>query len=121
LEFPCLDPKITSDTELQNVWTFLPTENSVISAICKDHFCTYLLEQYGTLLNHAANAPLNPILFQKMLAKQCPNVRGTKNSPISAGTIFRMPGNTIHAGPESDETNGRAIFLCSKSSRITTI
>jgi hypothetical protein len=111
LEFPCLDTKITMATELQKVWTFLPTENNVISAICKDPFCTHLLEHYGTLLNHAANAPLNPISYQNMLAKQCPNVRVTNNSPISAGTIFRMPGNTIHAGPESDKHNGRAIFF----------
>jgi hypothetical protein len=116
LEFCCLDPKVTTPSDLQHVWKFLPKTNGVISAIHGNSFCTHLLKEYSSLLNHAADAPLNPVSFQKSITtKHLSAKKKSDETPVAAGTVFRMPGNTIHAGPESDKRYLRAIFLCCQS------
>jgi hypothetical protein len=115
LEFPILNPKITTVADLKEVWTFLPEKNNVFDAIISNNFCTDLLNQYGTLLNHNANSPLNPIPYQRALARLSPYYKAGHNSPFLAGTIFKMPGNTIHAGPKSDAHLCRTIFFFAAS------
>lgn len=45
LEFCCLDTKVTTPSDLQHVWKFLPKTNGVISAIHGNSFCTHLIRQ----------------------------------------------------------------------------
>jgi hypothetical protein len=114
MEFPVLQPNISTITDLQKVWTFLPERNNIFSAISQNNDCIDLLNQYGKLLNHDPETPLNPISYQRALARFCENFRG-RNSPFPAGTIFQMAGNTIHAGPESDKQLCRCIFFYAAS------
>jgi hypothetical protein len=57
MEFPILEPSVTTVTDLQKVWTFLPENNNVFSAIAKNDACIDMLNQYGKLLNHDSTPP----------------------------------------------------------------
>jgi hypothetical protein len=116
LEFPVLDPPISCVQDLQQVWDFFETDSLVFKAISECNVCTDLLQKYGNLLNHDAEHPTNSPTIHKWMvnqyAKQNPS-KDTKNwhSIYPAGTLFRMPGNTIHAGPPSHKRKCRAIFF----------
>jgi hypothetical protein len=116
MEFPCFNPRINQASDLKNIWTFLPKENNVLAAMSGNPYCVDLINQYGTLLNHNAGFPLNPLSYQKAIARLSPDFKSPhQNSPFKAGTIFKMPGCTIHAGPESDKHNCRALFFYAAS------
>jgi hypothetical protein len=89
MEFPVLQPKISTITDLKKVWTFLPERNNIFSAISQNNACIDMLNQHGKLLNHDPETPLNPISYKRALARFCENFRG-RNSPFPAGTIFQM-------------------------------
>jgi hypothetical protein len=72
------------------------------------------LEKYGTLFNHDSQHPINPLPAQKKeVVEQSKSNVHMKNwrSIYPAGTVLRMKGNTIHAGPPSDKKHCRGIFF----------
>jgi hypothetical protein len=111
MEFTTLNPKISKAAKLCTVWNFLPQNTKVFSAIIGNDNAVEMIRNFGTLLNHDASAPSNPITYQKSLARISPYYKPHHSSPFKAGTVFRMPGNTIHAGPESDQNCCRTIFF----------
>jgi hypothetical protein len=92
---------------------FFPGKKSnVFLQIANNTTCVNLLKKYGSLLNHIAHRPMNGIKTQM---QQATRSTCTEYSPNTPGTIIRMPGNTIHAGPPSDKDHCRAIFLYAAS------
>jgi hypothetical protein len=117
IEFPLLSPHCSNVEDLCQIWEFLPKESVTFRAISESIDCQDLLRKYGNLLNHDAKNPNNPPSTQKVLVhkkfKKKDKRRMQWNSIYPAGTIIQMKGNTIHAGPASDQKNCRAIFfLC---------
>jgi hypothetical protein len=112
MEFPVLSPKVQTVNDLQQVWTFFPKNSPIFVELEKNQTCITLLKKYGTLLNHLPDSPLNPESQQKRMAKHLSLDNTAGNSMYKAGTVLRMPGNTIHAGPRSHPTKCRGIFLC---------
>jgi hypothetical protein len=106
MEFATASPKVQSVNELKHVWNFSPENSNVFLQI--ENNSVNLLKKYGTLLNHIADRPMNGIKTQMQQARRS---TCTDYSPYTAGTIIRMPGNTIHAGPPSDKDHCRAIFF----------
>jgi hypothetical protein len=120
MEFPILSPHIQETKDLELLWSFFPKDTCVFSEIGKSEYCTELLKKYGCLFNHDAEHPNNPVSLQKKEAKTLVTTKKdttmkNKNSIYPAGTILRMPGNTIHAGPPSDKNNCRALFFYAAS------
>jgi hypothetical protein len=119
MEFPFLNPPVKNDKDLKQAWKFLPENSIFYNVLCKNDYCLQLLEMYGTLFHHHANKPKNPVSAQKKGAAmlQSNKTGYTKNwdSAFPAGTIIRMKGNTIHAGPSCSRHQCRAIFFYAAS------
>jgi hypothetical protein len=111
MEFPVLSPIVRTVNDLQQVWTFFPKNSPIFVELEKNQTCITLLKKYGTLLNHLPDSPLNPESQQKRMAKHLSLDNTAGNSMYKAGTVLRMPGNTIHAGPRSHPTKCRGIFF----------
>jgi hypothetical protein len=119
MEFPVLKPHVKGVEDLKAVWKqFLPENSVFYTETNQSDYSLYLLEKYGCLLNHDAKHPKNPVSAQKKeareQAKKNINMKNW-NSIYPAGTIIRMKGNTIHAGPASDKKLCRAIFFYAAS------
>jgi hypothetical protein len=73
------------------------------------------------LLTHDAEHPSNPPdvqqreVIQLLKGKKKRKKKKNWKAVYPSGTVIRMPGNTIHAGPPSDPTTCRAIFFYAAS------
>jgi hypothetical protein len=109
LEFSVLHPRVSDAKSLQVTWPVQPSGCNVFEKMSLNQNCKYWLENYGQLLNHNSETPLNSLSIQKKAAPKC------WDSNLLAGTVLRMPGDTIHAGPPSSLSRCRGIFFFSVS------
>jgi hypothetical protein len=105
LEFSVLHPRVFDANTLQLAWPVQPSGCNVFEKMSVNQNCKHWLETYGHLLNHDSETPLNSLPIQKMAAKK------NWDSNFLAGTVLRMPGDTIHAGPPSCLSRCRGIFF----------
>jgi hypothetical protein len=105
LEFSVLHPRVFDANTLQLAWPVQPSDCNVFEKMSVNQNCKHWLKTYGHLLNHDSETPLNSLPIQKMAAQK------NWDSNFLAGTVLRMPGDTIHAGPPSCLSRCRGIFF----------
>jgi hypothetical protein len=93
-----LEPRVSNADTLKRVWRTQPEDCDIFSKMAANSTCRYLLKSYGHILNHESSLPLNSIAIQ---AKGAP--KGYESN-FMAGTVLRMTGDTVHAGPPSCST-----------------
>jgi hypothetical protein len=108
-EFAVQEPIVSTVAPLQKLWSDAPIGYNVFEKMAKNKNCIFWLEKYGQLLNHKSIEPLNSLQVQKINAPE-----GWESCYL-AGTVLRMPGDTIHAGPPSPSYRCRAVFFFSAS------
>jgi hypothetical protein len=105
LEFSELEPRVSNAEVLSKVWPSQPEGCDVFSKMASNTNCKDLIETYDHVLHDESSKPLNPIAIQAQDApKGC-------ESNFMDGTVIRMNGDTIHAGPPSCPTRCRGFFL----------
>jgi hypothetical protein len=109
LEFSVLEQRVSNTESLRKVWPTQHNDCDVFSKIEAHSTCQDLLEKYGHILNHDSSNPLNSLAVQ---AKGAPN--GYESNYV-AGTVFRMTGDTVHAGPPSCRTRCRGVIFFAAS------
>jgi hypothetical protein len=109
LEFSVLAPIVSNAEILSKVWPAQPEGCDVFSKMASSTHCKNLLETYGHVLHHESSKPLNSLAIQAQKAPEgC-------ESNYMAGTVIRMNGDTIHAGPPSCPTRCRGVFFFAAS------
>jgi hypothetical protein len=93
---------------LREVWPKQPKGCDIFSKIAANTTCSKLLEDYGHILHHNS-MPLNSLAIQANDASE-----GFQSNYL-AGTVMRMPGDTIHAGPPRCHSRYRGVFFFTSS------
>jgi hypothetical protein len=109
LEFSVLEPRVSNADTLKRVWPTQPENCDIFSKMEANSTCRHLLESYGHILNHESSMPLNSLAIQ---AKRAP--KGYESNYLT-GTVLRMTGDTIHAGPPSCGTRCRVVIFFAAS------
>jgi hypothetical protein len=109
LEFSVLEPSVTTAETLRKVWPTQHEDCDIFSKIAANSTCRDLLEKYGHILHHESSRPLNSLALQ---AKGAPN---GYDSNYLAGTVLRMTGDTVHAGPPSCNARCRGVIFFAAS------